>query len=220
MDVFRDRHEAGDRLLTAVRELDLPHPLVLALPRGGVPVAHRVAEGIGAPLEVLVVRKIGAPGNPEMALGAVTADGPPLFDSRALALLGVEERDLADKVEAEQAEARRRVAAYRGVGSGPETRGRDVVVVDDGLATGMSARAALTGLREQQPASLTLAVPVCAPDAVRSLSGLCDEITCLETPPDFRAVGLWYHSFPQVTDEEVQQLLHRPSNGGSDDAAG
>lgn len=205
--MFRDRAEAGERLARAVDDLDLPNPFVLALPRGGVPVAVRVAEGIGASLDVLVVRKVGVPGSPETAIGAVTAEGPPLFDQEALRVLRLSEADLAEAVEAERAEARRRLEAYRRGASDPEVAGYDAVVVDDGLATGMSARAALGLVRELGPASITLAVPVGAPSAVRSMAGLCDGIVCLEQPEVFRAVSLWYESFPQVDDQEVHDLL-------------
>nr|WP_242422906.1 phosphoribosyltransferase family protein [Nocardiopsis sp. TSRI0078] len=186
-----------------------PRPLVLALPRGGVPVAERVTEALGIPLDIVVVRKIPVPGSPETAIGATTAEGPPLFDRRALNLLGLSEERLTDAVEAEQAEARRRIRAYRGSGPGPEVAGRDVFVIDDGLATGMSARAALTALREQDPASLVLAVPVGAPNAVHALADVCDQVVCLETPSDFGAVSLWYEEFEQVGDEEVLALLNR-----------
>ncbi|OOC56997.1 phosphoribosyltransferase [Nocardiopsis sinuspersici] len=207
--MFRDRRDAGERLARVLEGQNKPHPLVLALPRGGVPVAERVAGVLGVPLDIVVVRKIPVPGSPETAIGATTAEGPPLFDGRALNLLGLSEERLADTVEAEQAEARRRVRAYRGGAPQLDVAERDVFVVDDGLATGMSARAALTALREQDPASLVLAVPVGAPSAVRALADVCDQVVCLETPSDFGAVSLWYEEFPQVSDEEVLALLGR-----------
>ncbi|WP_304454356.1 phosphoribosyltransferase [Nocardiopsis sp. YSL2] len=208
--MFRDRRQAGERLAGAVAALEPERPLVLALPRGGLPVAEHVAEVLGAPLDVIVVRKIGAPGNPEAAIGATTAEGPPLFDKGALVALGITEGDLADRVANAQAEARRRVAAYRGGAPEPEIEGRDVIVVDDGLATGMSARAAVTEVRERAAAaSVVLAVPVGAPDAVAALEELCDRVVCLSTPPDFRAVSLWYERFPQVDDVEVRRILQR-----------
>ncbi|GAB2499781.1 phosphoribosyltransferase [Nocardiopsis aegyptia] len=208
--VFRDRGEAGGRLAGAVAELEPERPLVLALPRGGLPVAEHVAQALGAPLDVIVVRKIGAPGNPEAAIGATTAEGPPLFDKRVLVALGVTEGDLAGRVADAQAEARRRVAAYRGDAPEPEIEGRDIIVVDDGLATGMSALAAVSEVRERAAASsVVLAVPVGAPDAVTALEEVCDRVVCLSTPPDFRAVSLWYDRFPQVDDAEVRRILQR-----------
>ncbi|WP_150244321.1 phosphoribosyltransferase [Nocardiopsis quinghaiensis] len=207
--MFRNRRDAGERLARVVEGQNKPHPLVLALPRGGVPVAERVAESLGVPMDIVVVRKIPVPGSPETAIGATTAEGPPLFDRRALDLLGLSEERLADMAGAEQTEARRRVQAYRGDAPDPEVAERDVFVIDDGLATGMSARAALAALREQGPASLVLAVPVGAPDAVHALADVCDQVVCLETPSDFGAVSLWYEDFPQVSDEEVLALLNR-----------
>lgn len=180
--------------------------------------AEPVAEALGVPLDVVVVRKIGAPGSPETAIGAVTADGPPLFDRGALDVLGVPEARLAAMVGAERAEARRRLLAYRGEDSEPEVAGYDVVVVDDGLATGMSARAALTAVRSRRPASLVLAVPVGAPAAVHALADVSDRVVCLEAPPEFGAVSLWYEEFPQVGDDEVRELLaRRPRGGGGAD---
>nr|WP_249351960.1 phosphoribosyltransferase family protein [Nocardiopsis akebiae] len=214
--VFRDRREAGERLARAVAERAGPRPRVLALPRGGVPVAEPVAEALGVPLDIVVARKIPAPGSPETAIGATTAEGPALFDQRALDLLGIPEGRLADMVGAQRAEARRRLLAYRGEAPEPGAAGYDVVVVDDGLATGLSARAALTSVLARRPASLTLAVPVGAPEALRALSDVCDRIVCLETPQDFGAVSLWYERFAQVTDDEVRGLLARPPRGPGD----
>lgn len=207
--MFEDRQEAGDRLADAVAEVGPERPLILGMPRGGVPVADRVARRLRAPMDVMVVRKIPVPGSPETAIGATTAEGPPLFDQRTLRMLGLSSEDLATATETARAEARRRVDAYRGDEPAPEIAGRDVVVVDDGLATGMSAKAVLSALREQAPASLMLAVPVGAPEAVRALGELCDRVICPRTPVDFRAVSLWYREFPQVGDDEVQQLLQR-----------
>ncbi|MFC9089917.1 phosphoribosyltransferase [Nocardiopsis dassonvillei] len=216
--MFRDRREAGERLARVVAERPGARPRVLALPRGGVPVAGPVADALGVPLDIVVARKIPAPGSPETAIGATTAEGPALFDQRALDLLGIPEGRLAEMVGAQQAEARRRLLAYRGEDPEPEVTGYDVVVVDDGLATGLSARAALTSVLTRRPASLTLAVPVGAPEAVRALSDVCDRVVCLETPPDFGAVSLWYTRFPQVTDDEVRGLLVRLPRGPGDSA--
>lgn len=207
--MFENREEAGDRLADALGGAGGDRTLVLGLSRGGVPVAARVAEKIGAPMDVVVVRKVPVPGSPETAIGAVTAEGPPLFDLRALEMLGLSAEDLSAAVETERAEVRRQVDAYRGAESEPEVGGKDVIVVDDGLATGMSARAALTALRERSPASLVLAAPVGASGAVSSLAELCDRVVCLESPVDFRAVSLWYREFPQVGDGEVRRLLRR-----------
>jgi predicted phosphoribosyltransferase len=206
--VFRDRTDAGERLARAVADLKPERPLVLALPRGGLPVAERVAAALGAPLDVLVVRKIGAPGNPEAAIGATTAAGPALFDEGSLVLLGLNESDLAERAADAQEEARHRLEAYRRDAREHGIEGRDVIVVDDGLATGMSARAAVTEVRERGAASsIVLAVPVGAPEAVAAMEELCDRVVCLSTPPDFRAVSLWYERFPQVDDVEASGIL-------------
>ncbi|MBX9390372.1 phosphoribosyltransferase [Streptomonospora nanhaiensis] len=209
MRVFRDRAEAGALLAERVAHLDLADPVVLALPRGGVPVGRAAAERLGVALDVLVVRKIATERNPETAVGAVTAEGAPVIDPHLCRMAGADTVELARTAAAEQDEARRRVRAYRGGRPAPEVAGRDAVVVDDGLATGMSARAALLSLREDEPASLTLAVPVCAPDAARALGDVCDRVVCVHSPPDFRAVSLWYASFPQVDDDEVREVLER-----------
>lgn len=207
VQVFRDRDEAGGMLAERVRELELPDPVILGLPRGGVPVAAIVAARLGAPLDVTVVRKIATPDFPETAVGAVTAEGEPIINEGLSRLTKARESELARSVEEERAEARRRVKAYRGDRPAPQIAGRDAVVVDDGLATGMSARAALSALREQGPGSLSLAVAVCSPDAAGALGDVCDRVVCVHSPPQFQAVSLWYQYFPQIDDAEVQDLL-------------
>lgn len=203
--MFRDRHEAGERLAEELATTQWQHPLVLAMPRGGVPVAVPVARRLGAPLDVVVARKIPVPGSPEVAVGATTSEGPPIFNRVGLDRLGLTEDDLADAVAVEQGEARRRVEIYRGGAPETDVRGRDVIVVDDGLATGMSARAALGHVRESGAASLVLAVPVRAPDA--EPTDLCDQVVAVEVPSGFRSVGEWYTDFTQVGDHEVRRLL-------------
>ncbi|QBI54786.1 phosphoribosyltransferase [Streptomonospora litoralis] len=209
MQVFRDRDDAGEQLAERVRELGLADPVILALPRGGVPVGYVVAEQLGAPLDVTVVRKIATPDFPETAVGAVTAEGAPILNEGLSRMVRADDDELARSAEDERAEARRRVKIYRGDRPAPRVAGRDVVVVDDGLATGMSARAALSALGEEGAASLTLAVPVCSPDAARALEDVCDRVVCVHSPPEFHAVSLWYERFPQTEDTEVQELLRR-----------
>ncbi|MFF9125050.1 phosphoribosyltransferase [Streptomyces sp. NPDC014889] len=208
---FEDRAQAGRRLAERLRPRyeagALPDPVVLALPRGGVAVAREVARALDAPLDVVVVRKIGAPSQEEYGLGAIAGDDPPLFDKTALHLLGLTEEDLAPVVERERAELRRRTHRYRHGRPAPDLRGRTAIVVDDGLATGSTARAALRHVRRAAPARTVLAVPVGAPEAVRALSGEADELVCLHQPPSFTAVGVWYDDFEQLTDEEVLRAL-------------
>jgi putative phosphoribosyl transferase len=204
---FADRRDAGRQLAEALREQDLEDPLVLALPRGGVPVAYEVALALEADLDVLVARKIGAPGQPELGLGAVAEGGEPMFDQRFLRTVGVTEADLASTVERERDELRRRVERYRGGRGLPSMEDRDVVLVDDGLATGSTARAGLAALRPRRPRRLLLAVPVASPRTVEALAGEADEIVCLQQPESFQAVGQWYRDFTQTGDEVVLRLL-------------
>ncbi|MEU8651320.1 phosphoribosyltransferase family protein [Streptomyces sp. NPDC048737] len=214
---FQDRRQAGRELAARLLEWSadggLTDPLVLALPRGGVPVAVEVARALGAPLDVLVARKIGVPGHPETGIGAIVGDDPPLFDRRSVEMLGLSEDMLDPDVSRERTELRRRERRYRGDRPAPRVGGRTVIVVDDGLATGVTARAALRHLRRQEPARLILAVPVGAPESAAALRSEADDVVCLHRPPDFRAVGLWYADFGQVGDEEVTRTLHGHSAG-------
>ncbi|HEX5198688.1 MAG TPA: phosphoribosyltransferase family protein [Actinoplanes sp.] len=208
--VFADRDEAGRLLGNEVaRRLGHDHsrPLVLALPRGGVPVAVRVAARIGGDLDIVLARKIGAPGRPEFGVGAIAEDGPPVFDEGSLAYLGITADDLADVVNAERSELARRVRRYREGRPAPQVIGRTVILVDDGLATGVTARAALRWLRGRSPRRTVLAAPVCAPQAAQSIAADADTVICLSAPPSFRAVGQWYEDFRQLTDEDVAMAM-------------
>ena len=198
---------AGLHLGAQLREREWHAPLVLGLARGGVVVAHAAAEVLGAPFDVAVARKIGAPGHPEFGIGAITASGEVTYDERALSMLGLRPGDLVEACEAERAEARRREEVYLD-GRDPRPRsGRDVILVDDGVATGVTARAAAQAVRAQAPHALVFAAPVCAPDAAVDLKRDVDEVVCLLAPEDFRAVGQWYGNFDQTSDEEVIELL-------------
>jgi len=217
---FVDRLEAGRSLAEAVSRLNLAEPVVLALPRGGVPVAAEVARALNAPLDLLMVRKIGAPYQSELAIGAV-ANGPTrqlIVDPQMVALTGADQA-YVDRVAAEQLrEIERRRAIYMAGRAPVALAGRSVVVVDDGIATGSTMRAALAAVRRSNPARLVLAVPVAPPDTVHALRSLVDDLVCLAQPEPFRAVGLHYRDFPQVGDEEVVQLLREFGAPGAPDA--
>ncbi|AEV86350.1 phosphoribosyl transferase [Actinoplanes sp. SE50] len=210
--IFRDRTDAGRRLAERVAEAVGPvrtRPLVLALPRGGLPVAAPIALRLGAELDIVVVRKLGAPGRPEFGLGAVAEDGPPVFDPDNLRYAGLTEEAMDGTLAVEREELARRVRRYRGERPAPRVTGRVVVLVDDGLATGVTARAALRWVRGRAPVRLLLAVPVCAPEARDLVARQADGVVCLSAPPEFFAVGRWYHDFGQLTDEDVDAVLDR-----------
>ena len=204
---FLDRADAGRRLGERVRALGLADPVVLGLPRGGVPVAYEVAAALGAPLDVFVARKVGAPGQPEYGVGAVAEGGAGVANDAALRALRIAPEEFAALAAGERAELARRVARYRGDRPLTPVEGRDVVLVDDGLATGVTAEAALVALRERAPRRLVLAAPVCAPDTAARLRGLADDIVCVTAPARFAAVGQWYDDFRQTGDDEVLALL-------------
>jgi len=208
---FADRVDAGERLALRLRTMDWSDPIVLGLARGGVPVARQVAAALGAPLDVAVARKIGAPGRPELGLGAVTADGPPRYNATALAQLDLAPADLQAACERERAEARRRLRLYRGDRARPAVVGRDVLLVDDGLATGVTARAALSELRAEHPRRLVFAAPVCASQSAADLraDGDAEEVVCVVAPAVLGAVSRWYHDFTQTSDDEVLAALRR-----------
>ncbi|PVZ13162.1 phosphoribosyltransferase family protein [Actinomycetospora cinnamomea] len=206
---FADRTDAGRALAAPLAELGLRRPLLVGLARGGVPVAAAAATALGggAEVDVGVARKITAPERPEAGLGAVAAEGEPVWFDRALQHAGLTPDDLADVVAAERAEAERREAAY---GTRRErVAGREVVLVDDGIATGMTVRAALRALAAAGPARLVLATPVAAPSALERLAGECERVVAALVPPDFRAVSQVYDDFAQLTDDDVRRVLGR-----------
>jgi predicted phosphoribosyltransferase len=208
--MFRDRREAGQLLATALsRYAGRPDVVVLALPRGGVPVAYEVAQALGAPLDVFVVRKLGVPGHEELAMGAVATPGVRVLNEEVVRGLGIPARMIEAVAAREQAELARRERLYRGDRPAVDVHGRTVILVDDGLATGASIHAAIQALRQRQPARIVVAVPIAAPDRCEALKDQVDDVVCAVTPEPFHAVGLWYDDFSQTTDDEVRELLAR-----------
>jgi putative phosphoribosyl transferase len=212
---FRDRREAG-RLLAAQLSAYASRPdvLVLALPRGGVPVAAEVARALGAPLDVFVVRKLGVPGHEEFALGAIATGGVRVLNDDVVRALRIPDRVIDAVAAKEQEELARRERLYRGDRPPLDVRGRTVILVDDGLATGATMHAAIKALRQQQPARIVVAVPTASPETCDELKREVDEVICATTPDPFYAVGLWYEDFSQTTDEEVRELLARGTGAG------
>lgn len=204
---FADRRDAGHQLAERLLPLADERPVVLGLPRGGVPVAREVALALGAPLDFLAVRKLGAPHNPEYGIGAIAEDGTRVIDPEAIAVLGIDGGVLDSIVARESAELERRVGAYRGERPPLEIADRTVIVVDDGVATGVTDAAALRAARRRGPRRLVLAVPVCAPDSARRLGEEAEEVVCLQAPALFLGVGQWYEDFSQVSDDEVVAVL-------------
>lgn len=214
MTTFDDRDEAGRKLADEVaRRLgprgDDERRVVLALPRGGVPVALPVAEALDASLDVLVVRKLGAPGHEEYAMGALASGGIEVLDRSAIDRLGIAQDQLDRIVERERDELRRREKRFRGDRPGPELDGATVILVDDGVATGSTMQAALDAVREAGAKRIVIAVPLAPEDTVRRLEATTDDVVCLTTPSPFFAVGQGYRDFPQVQDDEVAELLAR-----------
>lgn len=207
---FRDRSEAG-RVLASKLFAYANHPdvLVLALPRGGVPVAYEVAVALNVPLDVFLVRKLGVPGFEELAMGAVATGGVRVLNEQVVQTLGIPDY-VIDAVSAwERQELARRERLYRGDRPAPDVHGRTVILVDDGLATGSTMQAAIAALRQRTPARIVVAVPTASLETCNALKSEVDDIICAITPEPFRAVGLWYQDFSQTTDEEVRELLAR-----------
>jgi len=222
LEVLPDRRVAGRLLADRLRweERASAPPVVLALPRGGVPVAAPVAAALGTRLEVLVVRKLGAPGRPELGLGALVEGEEPVYDERGLAGLGLTRADLAGVLRVERAELARRVELYRGGRPPPVVAGRHAVLVDDGLATGVTTAAAVRVLRRRGAAAVTLAVPVVSRPGAESLRPEVDSLVSLVEPHPFRAVGRWYDDFRQVTDAEVLAILRGEGEGEGEGEGG
>ncbi len=206
---FADRAAAGRALAARLLEVELDAPVVIALPRGGVPVAHEVARAFGAPLDIALVRKLGAPRRPELGIGALGEDGTVILDRGTVGALSVQRAEIEAIVERESVELERRRQLYRGGRPPLDVAGREVVLVDDGIATGVTTIAAGEMLRERGATRVVTAVPVCPATAIGYLRGQLGELVCLSTPLRFGGVGAWYDDFTQTTDAEVVDLLSR-----------
>lgn len=204
---FEDRTDAGERLAAELRERGIEADLVLAIPRGALPLGRAVADGLDAPLDVVVAKKVGAPGNPEYAIGAVASDGSVYRDETAIRRTGAGEEYFERERETVAAAAREKLERYRGEATPPDVTDKTVVVVDDGVATGSTMRACLEQVRAGGADRIVVAVPVGPPDTVEELRTLVDELVCLETPRHFRGVGQFYERFGQVSDEEATAYL-------------
>lgn len=211
--IYRDRTEAGKYLATQLSNYaDREDLLVMALPRGGVPVAFEVAQALHAPLDIFLVRKLGVPGHEELAMGAIATGGVRVINPDVVDYLGIPARVIDTVVATELLELERRERAYRGNKPEPDVSGKIVILVDDGLATGSTMRAASEALRQQNPARIVVAVPVSAPQTCDEYRMGVDEIICAMTPEPFLGVGQWYRDFSQTTDEEVRELLERAAH--------
>jgi len=211
--IYRDRSEAGRRLAAQLRNYaNRSDVLVLALPRGGVPVAYEVAKALRAPLDIFLVRKLGVPGHEELAMGAIATGGVRVLNEDVMRYISITDAAIDAVAAKEQRELERREQLYRGDRPAPDVRGKTVLLVDDGLATGSTMRAAAAALRQQQPARIVVAVPVSAVQTCDEYRMGVDEIVCAITPEPFHAVGMWYADFSQTTDEEVRELLARAAD--------
>lgn len=207
---FLDRSQAGQILAAHLEHYaHRPDLIVLALPRGGVPVGVEVASHLEAPLDVFLVRKLGVPGHEELAMGALASGGTQVLNDEIINSLGIPSEQIDQVAASERQELARRERDYRGKCPRPKIAGKTVILVDDGLATGSSMKAATIALRQQHPARIVVAVPTAAPETCQALRAVADEVVCVITPKPFRAVGLWYENFPQLTDQQVRDLLAR-----------
>jgi putative phosphoribosyl transferase len=210
VSMFRDRADAGRLLAMRLKEYsNQPDLLVLGLPRGGVPVAFEVARALKAPLDTFLVRKLGVPGHEELAMGAIASGGARVLNDMVVSGLNFDNEAIDRVTELELKELQRRERRYRGDKPGPDVHNRTVILIDDGLATGTTMRAAAIALRQQQPAKIIVAVPVAASETCDEFRNLVDEVICAVTPRELYAVGLWYGDFSQTSDDEVYELLER-----------
>lgn len=212
MDKFYDRNDAGRYLVSKLQEYkSLPDTIVLGLPRGGVPVAFVIATELSLPLDVFLVRKLGVPGHGELAMGAIASGGVVYYNESLISQLHISQEAINDVIALETKELERRVTAYRGNKPFPELKNQTVILVDDGIATGATIRAAIEAIRVQKPKAIIVAVPVAAQSTLDEIEPEVDKVVCPLAPVNFYAVGLWYENFSQTSDDEVRDLLARAS---------
>jgi putative phosphoribosyl transferase len=209
MAFFSDRIEAGRRLAITLKDYVGKNSIVLAIPRGGVVVGYEIAEALNLLLDVIIPHKLGAPGNPELAIGAIAEDGSTIIDENLVSYLSVSREYIKEESERQKKEIQRRLKAYRQDAPNPTLQGRDVIVVDDGIATGSTMKAALVSVRNQGAVSIIVAVPVGPPSTIQELKKIADQVVCLNTPEYFQAIGQFYDNFEQTTDQEVIDLLRQ-----------
>ena len=220
MAYFANRVDAGKRLTSELRNLIGKNAIVLAIPRGGVVVGYEIAKALNLPLDVIIPRKIGAPDNPELAIGAMTEDGSIILDKNLVSYLGVSQDYIGEASEQQKNEILRRLKLYRGNELYPNLRGKDVIIVDDGIATGSTMKAALASVKNKGARTVIVAVPVGPPSTIDELKKQADKVVCPYTPEYFQAIGQFYVDFEQTTDEEVIQLLKQSKKRNSDKVAG
>lgn len=207
--IFENRQEAGNKLAAQLLPFRKEKSVILAMPRGGVPIGYEVAQVLHAPLSTIVVRKIGLSGNEEFGIGAIAENGVKIIDETSSVVLGIDQEEINDVIELEEKELQRRVEKYRGGKKLPNLKGKTAILVDDGMATGVTARAAIESVKKLNPEKIILATPVCALDTIEGLRSKVDEVICLFSTYNFMSVGIWYKEFQQVSDDEVVDLLRK-----------
>ncbi len=220
MAYFADRIDAGKRLASALANFAGKNAIVLAIPRGGVVVGYEIAKALNSPLDVIIPRKIGAPGNPELAIGAMTEDGTIILEDALIRYMGVPVDYIKEESELQKREIERRLKFYRQNEPYPNLRGHDVIIVDDGIATGSTMKAALASVKNRGAKTVTVAVPVAPPSTIKELKKQADRVVCLNTPEYFQAIGQYYTDFTQTPDEEVIQLLKQSKQKNREKPAG
>lgn len=220
MAYFTDRVDAGKKLASALAGVSGKNSIVLAIPRGGVIVGYEIAKALNLPLDVIIPHKIGAPDNPELAIGAMTEDGTIILDRSVISYLGVPEAYIKEESEVQKREIERRLKMYRKNEPYPDLHGRDVIVVDDGIATGSTMKAALASVRKRGAKTIIAAAPVCPPSTIKELAKEADQIICVHSPEYFSAIGQFYENFEQTTDEEVIEILSESKRGSGKKSMG